>query len=97
MIRSYGGQNSDCQTPYLCHCSLTSPVIKTSGYLKELIRNIVPLTIKALFNIKLVIFCADLRIYKQCFATFRHFTHFHTMFTFRRKNTPHNDIYIVVT
>lgn len=64
MIRSYGGQNSDCQTPYLCHCSLTSPVIKTSGYLKELIRNIVPLTIKALFNIKLVIFCADLRIYK---------------------------------
>lgn len=30
MIRSYGGQNSDCQTPYLCHCSLTSPVIKTS-------------------------------------------------------------------
>lgn len=75
MIRSYGGQNSDCQTPYLCHCSLTSPVIKTSGYLKELIRNIVPLTIKALFNIKLVIFCADLRIYKQCFLQLSDISH----------------------
>ncbi|XP_022340734.2 E3 ubiquitin-protein ligase Su(dx)-like isoform X2 [Crassostrea virginica] len=30
MIKSYGGQNSDCQTPYLCYFSLTLSIIKSS-------------------------------------------------------------------